>query len=93
MNIFGQNRPVQTLAPAGHRESVSACYSSFAASRAIAAGRQRRERILACLAFVMLIVAWDATLRLDERISPPRMRTSHAVEIDGEQQMMTTSVE
>ena len=90
MNIFGLSRSVQTVAPVGHGESVSVRHSSFASSRAIAAARQRRERILAVLAFVMLIVAWDATLRLDERTSPPRMRTSHAVEIDGEQQMMTS---
>ena len=42
--------------------------------------RQLRERLLAVLAFVMLIIAWDATLRLDERVSPPRMRLSHGVE-------------
>ena len=59
-------------------------YSSLATSRSIVVARRRRERILACLALVMLIVAWDATLRLDERVSPPRTRMSHAVEIDGE---------
>lgn len=42
--------------------------------------RYRRERVLACLTFLMLIVAWDATLRLDEQVAPTRMRLSHAVE-------------
>jgi hypothetical protein len=44
----------------------------------------RRERILAGIAFLMLIVAWDATLRLDERMSPPRMRMAHAVEVESD---------
>ena len=46
--------------------------------------KRRRERVLAGLAFLMLIVAWDATLRLDERMSPPRMRMSHAVEVESD---------
>ena len=53
--------------------------------------KRRRERILAGLAFLMLIVAWDATLRLDERRSPPRMRLSHAVEVDTDLQAMTSN--
>jgi hypothetical protein len=53
--------------------------------------KRRRERILAGLAFLMLIVAWDATLRLDERMSPPRMRLSHAVEVDTDLQAMTSN--
>jgi hypothetical protein len=57
-------------------------YSRSADSRTLASSRLWRERILACLALIMLIVAWDATLRLDEQTSPPRMRVSHAVEIE-----------
>jgi hypothetical protein len=53
-------------------------------ARALSAAQCRRERILALLAFVMLIVAWDATLRLDERVAPPRMRMSHAATVRGE---------
>jgi len=64
-------------------------HSSLARSRSLVVAKRRRERILACLAFVMLVVAWDATLRLDERMSPPRMRMSHAVEMSGELQTMT----
>jgi hypothetical protein len=56
-------------------------------SRAISSAKRRREQVLAALAFVMLIVAWDATLRLDERVSPPRMRMSHAAETETETQM------
>lgn len=48
--------------------------------------RMGRERMLAGLAFIMLIVAWDATLRLDEQMAPPRMRMSHAVEAEVEGQ-------
>ena len=51
------------------------------ASSSLARAKRVRERILASLAFLMLIVAWDATLRLDERVAPPRMRVSHAVEL------------
>lgn len=54
--------------------------------RSLAAARRRRERILAALAFVSLILAWDATLRLDERVSPARIRMSHAVEMEAEEQ-------
>jgi hypothetical protein len=55
-------------------------------SRAINVAKRRREQMLAALAFVMLVVAWDATLRLDERVAPPRMRLSHAVERETETQ-------
>ena len=63
--------------------------ASATSSRSLAAARLLRERVLAVLALVMLILAWDATLRLDERMSPPRVRVSHAVEIDGELQTQT----
>ena len=68
-------------------------HSSLARSRSLAAAKRWRERILASLAFVMLIVAWDATLRLDERMSPPRMRVSHAVEMEGEVQTIVARSE
>lgn len=64
-------------------------YAAHARVRALTNARRLRERILSCLAFVMLIVAWNATLRLDEQISPPRMRMSHAVEMEGESQNVT----
>jgi len=58
-------------------------------ARAIALSRRRRERVLACLALLMLLFAWDATLRLDERVAPPRIRLSHAVEREIEPQAKT----
>jgi hypothetical protein len=61
------------------------------AARTITLARRRRERVLACLAFLMLIVAWDATLRLDEQMAPPRMRMSHAVESEVEGQRLAYS--
>lgn len=61
-------------------------YPRKVASYSLTRSRQHRERILAVLAFVSLIVAWDATLRLDERVSPARVRMTHAVEIESETQ-------
>jgi hypothetical protein len=63
--------------------------ASAASSRSLADARRWRERVLAVLALVMLIFAWDATLRLDEKMSPPRVRVSHAVELEGELQRQT----
>ena len=65
---------------------------SAANSRSLAAARRMRERVLAVLALVMLILAWDATLRLDEQMSPPRVRVSHAVELEGEEMRTQTFV-
>ena len=79
--------PMSRTAPAAVRSAWN--YSSLTTARSIVRAKRRREKVLACLAFVMLIVAWDATLRLDEHISPPRMRMSHAVELIGEQQTST----
>jgi hypothetical protein len=31
----------------------------------------------AWLTLVALILCWDASMRLDERVSPPRVRTDH----------------
>lgn len=66
-------------------------YWGLVTSRSFVAAKRRRERILACVALVMLIVAWDASLRLDERSSPPRMRVSHAVEVESDLQAMTSA--
>ena len=57
--------------------------------RSLKVSRRRREKILAALAFLTLIIAWDATLRLDEHIAPTRLRTSHAVELEAEAQTAT----
>ena len=40
----------------------------------------RLEAVWAWLSLVTLVLCWDASLRLDERISPPRVRIAHAAE-------------
>ena len=40
----------------------------------------RLEVLWALASFVVLILCWDAACRLDERISVPRVRISHALE-------------
>jgi hypothetical protein len=44
--------------------------------------RNRRERVWAWLSVVTLIICWDASARLDQRVSPPRVRMAHAGEAD-----------
>ncbi|HEU4601345.1 MAG TPA: hypothetical protein VFS24_05230 [Steroidobacteraceae bacterium] len=39
--------------------------------------QSRREKAWAWLTLVTLILCWDASIRLDERISPPRARIAH----------------
>jgi hypothetical protein len=73
-------------ATSAHAWNLSA---SAARSRSLADARRWRERVLAVLALVMLILAWDATLRLDEEMSPARVRVSHAVELEEEMQTQT----
>ena len=50
--------------------------------RTLIRDRQRREQAWAWLTVVVLIVCWDASSRLEERVSPPRARMAHAVEED-----------
>ncbi|HEY0682657.1 MAG TPA: hypothetical protein VGD45_10030 [Steroidobacter sp.] len=50
--------------------------------RTLARDRQRRETVWAWLSLVALILCWDASTRLEERVSPPRARIAHAVEED-----------
>lgn len=45
--------------------------------------RQRREQIWAWLSLVVLILCWDASARLEERVSAPRVRIAHALEGEG----------
>jgi hypothetical protein len=43
--------------------------------------RQRRlEHAWAWLSLLTLVLCWDASLRLDQRVSPPRVRIAHAVD-------------
>ena len=51
--------------------------------RGIAAQR-RREHIWAWLTALLLVLCWDATLRLDHKVPMPRPRLSHAVELETE---------
>ena len=44
--------------------------------------RQRREQIWAWLSVVVLIICWDASARLEERVSPPRTRIAHVMDED-----------
>jgi hypothetical protein len=39
--------------------------------------QDRREKAWAWLTLFTLILCWDASLRLDERVSPPRVRIAH----------------
>ncbi|MGH8186282.1 MAG: hypothetical protein ACREUC_06940 [Steroidobacteraceae bacterium] len=48
------------------------------------ANRHRREAAWAWLSLVTLILCWDASARLEERVSPPRVRIAHAGDRDGE---------
>jgi hypothetical protein len=55
--------------------AVQAC-----ARRRATAAQGRREKIWAWLTLATLVLCWDASMRLDERVSPPRPRIAHAGE-------------
>jgi hypothetical protein len=42
--------------------------------------RHRREQAWAWLSLVTLVICWDASERLGERVSPPRARMTHVME-------------
>lgn len=47
--------------------------------------QSRREKVWAWLTLFTLTLCWDASMRLDERVSPPRVRIAHigeAAEVD-----------
>ena len=48
--------------------------------RSVVRERHRREQVWAWLSLVTLIVCWDASERLDERVSMPRTRMAHEQE-------------
>ena len=56
--------------------------------RTLVRERQRREQIWAWLSLVVLIICWDASARLGEHVSAPRVRLAHALE---EEEMMRTA--
>src|SRR5687767_13641966 len=45
--------------------------------RSLVRERHRREQAWAWLSLVTLIICWDASERLGERVSPPRARIAH----------------
>ena len=47
---------------------------------------RRLELVWAWGSLLTLIVCWDAALRLDERVSPPRVRIAHAAELERPEQ-------
>jgi len=61
------------------RHWMQDCAPTF---KSLARDRQRRERVWAWLSVVVLIICWDASSRLGERVSPPRARVAHVVEED-----------
>ena len=38
---------------------------------------RRRETLWAWLSLLVLVLCWDAAARLDEKVSPPRLRLTH----------------
>jgi hypothetical protein len=52
--------------------------------KSLARDRQRREQVWAWLSLVVLIVCWDASSRLGERVSAPRARIAHVIEDEEE---------
>lgn len=50
--------------------------------RSLARDRQRREQVWTWLSLVVLIICWDASSRLEERVSPPRAKFAHVVDED-----------
>ena len=57
--------------------------------RTLVRERQRREQIWAWLSLVVLIICWDASARLEEHVSTPRLRIAHALQ---EEEMMRPGV-
>jgi hypothetical protein len=60
--------------------------SSLTTLRAIATQR-RREHVWAWASLLLLLVCWDVNLRLDQKVSMPRPRLSHLVELEQEPRM------
>lgn len=71
--------PPQQPAAEQPRRWMQDCAPSF---KSLARDRQRRERAWAWLSLGVLIICWDASSRLGERVSPPRARIAHVVEED-----------
>jgi hypothetical protein len=46
----------------------------------VRSGQRRIEHAWAWLSLFTLLLCWDVSLRLDQRVSPPRVRIAHAVD-------------
>lgn len=64
----------------GHNSLSRRAHLHEAVSARAGEGAGRRERAWAWLSLLTLILCWDAAARLDERISPPRVRIAHVGE-------------
>jgi hypothetical protein len=49
-------------------------------SRTVRLTQRQREHAWAWLSLLTLLICWDASLRLDERVSIPRARIAHAAD-------------
>ena len=58
--------------------------SGFTLNTRATAAQRRREHIWAWVSLGLLILCWDATLRLDQHVSLPRVRIAHAAELEPE---------
>lgn len=66
--------------PASNSEPRHWLHERAPSLRNVARDRQRRERTWAWLSLVALIVCWDASSRIGERVSIPRPKLAHALE-------------
>ena len=46
--------------------------------------QRRREHLWAWLSVLLLVLCWDASRRLDEKVPLPRPRLAHAAEVEAE---------
>jgi hypothetical protein len=60
-----------------HYHAVTAVPAGRACAHCRAAARSRREKIWAWLTLATLMLCWDASMRLDERVSLPEPRIAH----------------
>ena len=64
----------------GQSQCVTALQNDEADAAADRARSRRREVLWAWASLLVLVICWDAAIRLDEHVSPPRVRIAHAVD-------------
>jgi hypothetical protein len=69
----------------GSRDSSSARSGYTLASIRATAAQRRREHIWAWASLLLLLLCWDAALRLDQKVAMPRPRLGHWVELEAEE--------